>query len=475
MSLIRKGRCCLVVLLTAGFVVPVVYGRLDHIVESVKQSIAQADREFDESKEGTEHNRLSNANTRVRAKQALPNASAEPNTPAARVEVIQGGESHLPARKCRKMIVGPWINQPDPFEGYGGFVGWETPVRLRNGKMYVSFSAGYWHGSPPTPLTSSFIETLRRYEYPTDFSAPRGGRAMICESTDNGVTWSKPRTLLDTPCDDRHPAITELSNGILICSLFTYCGRNRQEDKTVTDPAEIEGIAIVRSLDGGRTWQTGPQPVPPALAGYRTDGPAIELADKSVLLSGYGKSKASSRWITGVFKSADSGLTWRALSTIEANYSMEEPAMVRLKDGRLVMITRPEGAITWSSDSGRTWTPPATFGFRMYAPALIVLDDATLLCHFGSYTKEHGGLRAIFSTDGGKTWLAPAKDYGFLIDQSYGYSRSCIMPDGSAYLAYIGTGGHRRKDAQNNMIWSIRLRVRTDHSGIELLPVDNGP
>jgi hypothetical protein len=45
------------------------------------------------------------------------------------------------------------------------------------------------------------------------------------------------------------------------------------------------------------------------------------------------------------------------------------------------------------------------------------------------------------------------------------------MPDGSAYPAYIGTGGHKPTDAQSNMIWSIGLRVRSDHSGIELLPV----
>ena len=72
--------------------------------------------------------------------------------------------------------------------------------------------------------------------------------------------------------------------------------------------------------------------------------------------------------------------------------------MVRLKDGRLVMITRPEGAISWSEDNGHTWTPPVTFGFRMFAPTLQVLSDGTLLCHYGCYNA--GGLRAIFSSDG---------------------------------------------------------------------------
>lgn len=44
------------------------------------------------------------------------------------------------------------------------------------------------------------------------------------------------------------------------------------------------------------------------------------------------------------------------------------------------------------------------------------------------------------------------------------------MPDDALYLAYIGTGGHRPEDARNNMIWSIKLRVRSDYSDIELLP-----
>jgi len=48
------------------------------------------------------------------------------------------------------------------------------------------------------------------------------------------------------------------------------------------------------------------------------------------------------------------------------------------------------------------------------------------------------------------------------------------MPDGTAYLAYIGTGGHHLEDARNNMIWSIKLRVRDNHSGIELVPVASG-
>ena len=60
----------------------------------------------------------------------------------------------------------------------------------------------------------------------------------------------------------------------------------------------------------------------------------------------------------------------------------------------------------------------------MYAPSLYVLRDGTLVCLHGSYAPGHGGLRVIFSTDGGRTWIAPAKDHGFLVDQAYGYGKA---------------------------------------------------
>lgn len=231
-------------------------------------------------------------------------------------------------------------------------------------------------------------------------------------------------------------------------------------------------MAVVRSLDGGHTWESVPRRMPAIpFKGGGTDGPPLELPDGSVLLAGYGRNEELGKHVIGVFRSTDRGATWQHFSTVVADHDQFEPSMVRLDDGRLVMITRPESAVTWSSDNGRTWTPPVTFGFRGYAHTLLVLDDGTLLCHYGCYNA--GSLRSMFSADGGKTWVAPAKDHGFLIDRTYGYSRSCLMPDGGAYLAYIGTGGHRLKDAQNNMIWSVRLRVRADHSGIELTPVSH--
>ena len=103
------------------------------------------------------------------------------------------------------MLVGMGVNEP-AFPGYGGFVGWETPCILVSGEQIVSFNAGYWHASLPTPvdMDAATAKSWNKQGFPLDFDAPRGGRAMLSRSTDGGETWSAPETIIDSPRDDRH-------------------------------------------------------------------------------------------------------------------------------------------------------------------------------------------------------------------------------------------------------------------------------
>ncbi|NQT12016.1 MAG: hypothetical protein HQ582_04675, partial [Planctomycetes bacterium] len=41
---------------------------------------------------------------------------------APAVKVVQGGDPAQDYRQCRSMLVGPDVNQPDPYPGYRGFV-----------------------------------------------------------------------------------------------------------------------------------------------------------------------------------------------------------------------------------------------------------------------------------------------------------------------------------------------------------------
>ncbi len=389
------------------------------------------------------------------------------------VKIVESGESRMPPENCFATLVGPGINQPDSFPGYGGFVGWNSPCRLKNGDWLVGFSAGYWHASPPTPLRylPKTIEAYRKMGLPADIVAPTGGRAMIMRSSDEGKTWSKPVTLLDTPNDDRHPAWVELSDETLLCSLFIYPGVEFAD--FVKRPEDAHRTVIIRSRDHGKTWDKELIRPPSPFLADESDGPMVLLNDGSVLLTISGVAKQGGPAEAAAFTSHDRGSTWQLLSVIKTDHDLDEANATQLPDGQLVLMARPEGDISWSHDQGRTWTAPMTFGIRMYAPSLYVLRDGTLVCLHGSYAPGHSGLRLIFSTDRGHTWIAPAKDHGFLVDSCYGYGKAMELTDGSLFVTDQGTGGHTTPDAKTMSIRCLRVRIRADKSGIDLLPAPN--
>ena len=115
----------------------------------------------------------------------------------------------------RRILVKSGYKQPKSYPGYTGFVGWASVMRTRAGTLLLTFSSGYWHASPPTPISivkPGDVQTWRKLGMP-DVNAPRGGRAEIMRSEDGGKTWSDPVPLIDTEWDDRSPAVAQLHDG----------------------------------------------------------------------------------------------------------------------------------------------------------------------------------------------------------------------------------------------------------------------
>lgn len=378
---------------------------------------------------------------------------------SVQIRALEGGESKMPPSECRRMLVGPGVNQPDPFPGYAGFVGWESPIRLKSGELLVGFNAGYWHWSPPTPfmLNLDSLKQFRAMGMPAEIDAPRGGRIMLIRSKDNGATWSRPQTLIDTESDDRHPSFLELPGGTVLCSFFSY-GNEINNDCMSW---------VIRSTDVGKTWSK-PVRLKSHLLNEETDGPMVLAKDGSIYACVDGGATPGGLSQAAVLRSVDKGKSWKAISSVKSDHELSETTITELPDGRFVFMARPEGDIAWSDDGCKTWTKPITFGFRMFAPSLFVLKDGTLVCLHGSYTK--GGLRLIFSTDGGATWCASGPNYGFLVDDTYGYGKATQLPDGTLFIAHISSGGHTSEGAKTNAVLAIRARIRRDHSGIDLLP-----
>ena len=390
-----------------------------------------------------------------------------PADDVVRVRVVED-RSTGDFRSCRKMVTGPGVNEHPPYPGCTGFIGWESVMRRSSGEMLCSFSAGYWHVSFPTPIDvkPELLESFQRSGFPKEINAPTGGRALICRSGDGGVTWTQPATLADTPGDDRHPVIVELPDGSLLCVFFVI-------DNWYGYDAPPKGrhknsrVCTIRSQDGGKTWSE-PVYVPSPFKYYdRMCGKPVVLPDGAVLLSTYGKEEWTKPEQLGLYRSDDSGRSWRFVSRLKSSVSiLDEPAICRATDGTIVLIARPDGEVAFSKDEGRNWTKPQPFGVKMVAPCLLTLEDGTVVCIFG--WGATGGIQITWSDDNGHTWTTPAKDRGFRIDNSvYVYAIGCEMPDGSIYVVYYDPRGNQTKTA----IWGIRVRIRADRQGVDILPV----
>lgn len=368
---------------------------------------------------------------------------------------------------CRRMLVGPWCNQPEEYEGYNGFVGWPGLTILKSGRWLLPFSSGYWHASFPLthdllqdPESNTFFQDMRRHGC-TFVNAPRGGRAHLMHSDDQGLTWTRPATLIDTAYDDRHPSILELDNGDWVANFFEYWM-----------PAHCQA-RYMRSRDRGATW-TEPQATPGNGGGFGAN-PMIQLADGSLVwvIEGYYDPQVTHP-VTGVFRSENRGESFELASVVNPGHVLEEPSVVELADGRLLLIGRRQDDLCWSADGGRTWSAPVSAGVELFDPHLLRLPSGVLACFHGSYAG--GGLRVMLSTDGGQTWRGPKAGIGYSVDPHvYGYSAPAVLPDGSVYIAYLHSGGHAPADARTEAIWGLRITVNEAADGITLHPAPGSP
>ncbi|MDB6169551.1 MAG: hypothetical protein JWM88_2415 [Verrucomicrobia bacterium] len=146
--------------------------------------------------------------------------------------------------------------------------------------------------------------------------------------------------------------------------------------------------------------------------------------DGGWLTTMYGKLEGDEFFRTIVVKADRAGKNWQYLSTIagdeEARAALAregekkaegfgEPRMVRLPDGRLLVVMRRGSNNvmykSWSEDDGRTWSKPASLGFHGVEPALMVMKSGLLA--FCTGRPEPVAVR--FSADGGSTWSTPTQ------------------------------------------------------------------
>lgn len=341
------------------------------------------------------------------------------------------------------------------------YCGWPTVARRRNGQLLVAWSGG-------------------REGHVCPF-----GRVEMMASNDDGVSWSWPQVLLDSPMDDRDAGVIETAKGSLLVTTFTSLAYEKQlrtahtrkpgdkgawpaEKLAAWDAAQNRltaeerqaglGEWLTRSTDGGVTWSAR---IPTVL--NSPHGP-IQLKDGRLLYPG--KELWTKEQRIGVSVSSDDGQTWKWLSEIPARVGdavrdYHELHGIETANGRIIVQIRNhnknnsrETLQTESADGGRTWSEPRAIGVWGLPSHLLRLRDGRLLMTYGHRRDPHGN-QARLSEDHGRTWSEPMIISGNGISDDLGYPSTVELEDGSLLTVWYEAMKNMPKAVLRQAKWKI--------------------
>jgi sialidase-1 len=251
-------------------------------------------------------------------------------------------------------------------------------------------------------------------------------------SSDKGRTWGEERVVISTPRPQGPyyyscPSLLRLGNGDLLLSYIYDCKSEPWYGHTYCR----------RSTDDGQTWGDQLILTPyPGTAHVHNDK-LVQLSSGRIVAAAATFLKPDPSAHRGVvalaFYSDDGGIRWNASENVVNALPVEaqEPAIVELKDKRLMMLCRTYNGFVlraYSSDKGVTWSkgePVPELTLPANSSALNVdripqTGDLILLrCSGGEGGRRTPFVSAI-SRDEGKTWEKdrviqgdPADDYGY--------------------------------------------------------------
>jgi hypothetical protein len=280
------------------------------------------------------------------------------------------------------------------------------------------------------------------------------GRLDMIFSSDEGQTWSKPVVVNDSPIDDRNPALGVAKDGTLVVGFWriaTYDEKGKYDPKLVD---KERTTWVTRSKDG-QLW-SAPVQIDTAEIGIGSPfGRMITLPDGTMLMAIYGnQSRAPGEKVetdrnhSYVYRSMDDGESWKRFAEIgDGKQQLNETALVRLTDGRIMAALRTRAGDVWlseSKDDGATWSPTKQFSPINVHPAdLCLLDDGRVLLTLGNRVGPFGVLGIVSDAQAHFDW---EKRFALVTDAASGdcgYPSSIALREGRALTLYYAT---RAKD-----------------------------
>ncbi|MAE62916.1 MAG: hypothetical protein CMJ18_01480 [Phycisphaeraceae bacterium] len=290
-----------------------------------------------------------------------------------------------------------------------------------------------------------------------------GTDTLLWRSIDGGLTWQQHASapLMAPPAPEGVTQISEAALGVgatatgtllIACRQFAGAGTG----DIFRDPIHTDRTWIIRSVDGGRTWQNTGQLDP---APYDNIGGAkarIHRMCEGRLLypinarpsarPGREVAEHEMRERALLFESSDDGATWHRIASLGED--TDESDLLELPSGRILASTRfqrrklPEDpadlicplfldeegraslerhgdidpyevgnhsvikntCILHSDDGGATWSEPRLVtGWLQQTAGLVRLSDGTVVMPYGHKDEGHGQ-RFVLSYDEGETW-----------------------------------------------------------------------
>ncbi len=296
---------------------------------------------------------------------------------------------------------------------------------------------------------------------PGDIIELRDGRLLLCytvngivgrTSADEGRTWSEEFTIVANPQPPSekgyycHPSFLRLLDGgillsyIYVAEALPYYGHNYYR----------------RSSDEGATWSE--QFILTPCPGY-----TLVHNDKLTLLSTgriIAPAEHKQRWpstqdhsgyVCTVFYSDDNGYSWQqSRNNVDMDpHEAQEPHVVELNDGRLLMIFRTYSGYVgraYSTDQGETWSQgelveelPLPMSGAVTVKRLPSTGDLLLIRITGGRDGKRSPLTSMISRDEGETWIKP-RNIAADPDGDYGYQSVTLVGD-VAVVSYHALDG----------------------------------
>ncbi len=240
---------------------------------------------------------------------------------------------------------------------------------------------------------------------------------LVMVTSHDGETWTKePELIYAHPFGgSQDPCLLQLMDGSLICTSYGWAFVHEDGIKALKKPfAEAGGAVflggyIVRSSDGGRSWQ-GPV-YPPSISPeifYSALGEPLPAYNRGALcetkdghiLWVVAAGDSVNRSSVHLLVSADKGLTWSYSCPVarDPKVTFNETSVYETPEGEIVAFMRTadfddQACIARSTDGGRSFGKWQPMGFRGHPLNALRLPDKRVLLTYG-YRHEPYGIRA---------------------------------------------------------------------------------